>query len=176
MRSLLLASVVLSCAVAPIARAQAPTAAQVHAALVGHWVGTLEYKDYQNPDRREVLPTVIDGTAIKSGGVALHFIYDDGPGKTVLGDDRFIMTADARSLDWTGAKESAPSIFRVLSLARDSEKGFTMIVEQESEDDRAPATLRETLTFRGDSLTILKEVKPTGKAFSFRHQYKLAKR
>ena len=156
--------------------AQAPSAAQVHAALRGRWVGTLGYKDYRRPDRRVTLPTTIEGTSAPGGGVALHFIYDDGPGKTVVDDDVFMLAADRRTLRWSGVKDTVPATFRVLSLERTNAQGLRLVVEREGEDDNAPATLRETITIRGDTLGILKEVRPAGSPFSFRHQYALTRR
>ena len=168
------AALVLLLLVACSLAAQAPSAAQIHDGLVGHWVGKLEYKDYSNPDKRVTLPTIVDAAVSPKGGVALHFIYDDGPGKTVTGDDAFTIAADGSTLDWTGVKEKEPAIFRVTSLAVDSTaRSLRMVVEREGEDDRKPATLRETITLSETEWTILKEVRPGGAVFAFRHQYSL---
>ena len=153
--------------------AQSVTPADVHAAIVGHWVGTLEYKDYSDRTRRVTLPTILDATAGVDGGAALRFTYDDGPGKTVTGGDRFLSN-DAGTLDWTGIKQETPEIFRVVSLIRTDEAGtIRLVAEREGEDDHRPATRRETITLGRTELTILKEVRPTGTDFSFRHEYHL---
>ena len=163
--------VVLQVLALPLA-AQSVTPADVHSAIAGHWVGTLEYKDYRDPSKRVTLPTILDASAGTEGGAALHFSYDDGPGKTVTGDDRFVLSGDASTLDWTGVKESSPEIFRVVSLRGGDGAGtIRLIVELEGQDDHKPATLRETITLGKTELTILKEVRPTGTDFMFRHVY-----
>lgn len=157
--------------------AQSVTPASIHSAITGHWIGTLEYKDYSNPNRRVTLPTILDAAPRDEGGAALHFIYDDGPGKTVTGGDRFILSADARALDWTGVKEQSPEIFRVVSLLRNEDGGtIQLVAEREGQDDNKPATLRETITIGKTELTILKEVRPNGTDFSFRHVYHFTRR
>lgn len=157
--------------------AQSITPASVHAAIVGHWLGTLEYKDYRDPSKRVTLPTVLDAAPGIGGGAALRFMYDDGPGKTVIGGDRFILSNDLATLDWTGVKQTAPEIFRVVSLVRiDAAGTIQLIVEREGQDDDKPATLRETITLGATSLAILKEVRPTGADFSFRHVYHFARK
>ena len=157
--------------------AQSVTPASIHSALVGHWLGTLEYKDYRDPSKRVTLPTVLDAAPGVGGGAALRFMYDDGPGKTVIGGDRFILSNDLASLDWTGVQQTSPELFRVVSLVRSDEAGtIQLIAEREGQDDDKPATLRETITLGATSLTILKEVRPTGADFSFRHVYHFARK
>ena len=157
--------------------AQSVTPASVHSGIAGHWVGTLEYKDYSDPTRHVTLPTILNAAPGAEGGAALLFTYDDGPGKTVTGGDRFILSADAGTLDWTGVKQASPELFRVVSLERNDEAGtIRLVAEREGQDDHKPATLRETITLGRTELTILKEVRPTGSDFSFRHVYRLMRR
>ena len=157
--------------------AQSITPANVHSAITGHWVGTLEYKDYRDPSKRVTLPTILDAAPGADAGADLRFTYDDGPGKTVTGGDRFVLAADAATLDWTGVKEQSPDIFRVVSLLRSDDAGtIRLVVELEGQDDNKPATLRETITLGRTELTILKEVRPTGAEFSFRHVYRFARK
>ena len=101
--------------------AQSITPATVHSAIAGHWVGTLMYKDYRDPTKRVTLPTIMDAAPALEGGDALRFIYDDGPGKTVTDNDRFILSANGDTLDWTGVKQQSPDIFRVVSLLRNDD-------------------------------------------------------
>jgi hypothetical protein len=149
----------------------------LYGVMNGHWVGTLEYKDYSNPDKRVTLPTILDITPSAKGGVAMHYIYDDGPGKTVTGDDTFIFSTDNTTVDWTGAKQSAPEIFAVQSFDHnDAARVLTIVLQREGDDDRKPATIRETIRLTETGLTILKEVRPTGQDFSFRHVYRLTRK
>jgi len=156
--------------------AQRITPAQLHGALIGRWTGTLEYKDYSPPYGRVTLPTIFEIAPRKDGGVMLHAIYDDGPGKTVTSDDRFILSADGATLDWTGTKEKTPEIFRVLVLSRDvSTQEIRLVGEWEGADDNKPATIRETITLAASALTVLKEVRFTGGTYSFRHEYRMTR-
>ena len=150
-------------------------AAQLSQAFTGNWVGTLEYKDYRNPDLRVTLPTILDVSPL-GAGVKISFTYDDGPGKTVTGEDHFTLSADGKTLDWTGVKEKTPEIFTVLSLRRDAAtRTITLVGAFEGDDNNKPATIHETLTIGPSELTILKEVRPTGGEFSFRHLYRMKK-
>jgi hypothetical protein len=153
-----------------------PTAAEFHAALAGRWQGTLEYKDYQRPDRRVTLPTIIEATPLTSGGVALHIIYDDGPGKTVVDDDRFVLANDRATLAWSGVQAAEQAVYAVRSFTRNAaSSAFTLVAERDGMDDDAPATLRETIVLSATSIEILKEVRPRGGQFGFRHVYRLRK-
>jgi hypothetical protein len=154
--------------------AQTVPSEHVHTAMVGHWVGTLEYQDYSKPNSRVTLPTTLDISERPKGGVSIRFTYDDGPGKTVTGEDYFVLSDDQTNVDWTGLKETEPEILTVMSFnANDAIRVLTLVMEREGEDNRAPATIRETMTLAEGELTLLKEYRPTGSDFLFRHVFKL---
>lgn len=141
--------------------------------LAGSWKGSLEYKDYQPPYGRVRLPTV--ATVEVSGdrsSLLFHFTYDDGPGKTVNDTDRFTLDASGDGVTWGALSEKMPQRFVVKALIATA--GITTLtLEGEGSDDDRPASIRETLTVGPDSLQILKEVRPKGGAFAFRHVYEL---
>jgi hypothetical protein len=146
----------------------------VHAAMTGHWVGTLEYQDYSKPNSRVTLPTILDIAERPKGGVSIRFTYDDGPGKTVTGEDYFVLSADQSNVDWTGLKETEPEIFKVMSFdANDAIRVLTLVMQREGDDNNAPATIRESMTLTEGELTLLKEYRPKGSDFLFRHVFKL---
>lgn len=157
---------------APLLPAQMATPGSLHGGLIGHWTGTLEYKDYRQPDKRVTLPTIVDIAASDAGGVSLHFTYDDGPGKTVRGEDHFEMGANGETVEWTGVTETPSAIFRVVSFTA-SDATMRLVLERQGRDNDMPATLRETLTIDAASFTVLKEVQPPGQDFTFRHAYRL---
>jgi hypothetical protein len=68
------------------------------AAGVGAWRGTLTYRDYQNPDRMVTLPTRVSGALISPDELALYYVYDDGPGKTVYSYERLRLDVAAKRL------------------------------------------------------------------------------
>ena len=79
--------------------------------------------------------------------MSIRFTYDDGPGKTVTGEDYFVLSNDQTNVDWTGLKETEPEIFKVMSFdANDSIRALTLVLQREGDDNRAPATIRETMT------------------------------
>ncbi len=151
---------------------------ELYRALVGEWTGTLEYKDYRNPDRRVTLPTTLSVTwAADSSDVQMYFVYDDGPGKTVTSRDRFVADPPLTAVEWGGVTDSLPQRFTVVSRTADAAtRGQTLVLEGMGEDDDAPALFRETLTLTPTSFTLLKETKPVGGAFGFRHVYRFTRR
>jgi hypothetical protein len=158
-----------SCATVP---RPGPTGPQAFQALVGRWEGTLEYADYQPPHGRVVLPTLLEVTPSDTGGLRLAFTFDDGPGKTVHSTDRIDFEADGRTLAWgdEGKPPSARPRFTSVTAGRQ------VVAQTEGSDDDAPATLRETLEVEPGRFTLLKEVRPVGGAFAFRHRYVFTRR
>jgi hypothetical protein len=141
--------------------------------MVGRWKGSLEYKDYQDPTRRVTLPTLLDVTpSADSASLKLRFTYDDGPGKTVYGDELFTMDARATTVAWGSAKDEPRQAYAVQALSADSiGRTFRLLLEGEGTDDGAAATIRETITVARGELRITKETRPAGGSFGFRHQY-----
>jgi len=153
--------------------AAAPPSSHPYAAFVGRWTGTLEYKDYQDSTRRVTLPTRLDASVDSAlGGLRLEFTYDDGPGKTVYDHDLFTIDAGDSTVRWGSATERTRQRFRVTARV-DSPDSLRLVLEGEGADNDAPATLRETMTVRGDLLVIRKDTRPTGGVFAFRHEYRL---
>jgi hypothetical protein len=148
--------------------------ARIYAALIGRWAGSLEYKDYRDPRRRVTLPTRLDvRIAPDSASLALRFTYDDGPGKTVYGDDVFTMDTEGTMVAWGSTKDEPRQAYVVQSLSADSAgRTFRLLLEGEGEDDDAPATIRQTITVERAELRITKETRPSGGAFGFRHEYR----
>jgi len=151
---------------------------ELYRALVGEWTGTLEYKDYSNPDRRVTLPTTLSVTwAADSSDLQMYFVYDDGPGKTVTSLDRFVADPALATVTWGGVTDSLPQRYTVASRTADAAtRGQTLVLEGMGEDDDAPALFRETLTLTPTSVTIRKETKPAGGVLGFRHVYRFTRR
>src|SRR5579875_307015 len=66
---------------------------QLTAALLGQWTGVLEYRDYSEPAtsiKRVQLPTWLTIQPAPEG-VFFDYIYDDGPGKTVLSHNALVI-------------------------------------------------------------------------------------
>lgn len=133
--------------------------------LIGAWSGTLEYKDYQDETRRVTLPTelTIERTAGESEALLFSYVYDDGPGKTVTSTETFVYRDSSNTLRWGDA------MFQVHSVNEQH-----LIAQTEGSDNDRPATLQESITLDGDTLTIEKQVRDASSAeFTFRHRYLL---
>lgn len=149
---------------------------QLYGALAGSWRGTLEYKDYKDPSRRTVLPTLVEATrSADSGSVMLALSYDDGPGKNVKESDRLALDAAGKALTWTSGSSTQRFAVRSYEAPRPGH-ALRLVLEGEGIDDDAPATIRKTLVVGLNRLQILKETRPAGKSeFGFRNRYELTR-
>jgi len=147
----------------------AHTPAQQSASLLqrlgGHWTGTLEYVDYQPPHGHVRLPTQLTGT-FADGALQLEFVFDDGPGKTVV--SRESLRVDGSTVRW--GDEKREQVFSVVEATADR-----LLLEVEGADDDAPATLREQFELTAGHLRLVKTVRARaagpGAPFVFRHGY-----
>jgi len=133
--------------------AQAPALSDVQAALVGAWTGTLEYRDYSEPEtstKRVKLPTWLTVEAA-GADLHLHFVYDDGPGKTVIGNESVHFDAAATAM----LKEG---------------RGLAIVTGTGTENDK-PVRTQTTWRIGRNILEILEETAPEGKPLAFRHAY-----
>ncbi len=169
-------------ALAPRAvRAQAPapsiSAAQADAfaaALVGRWLGKLEYRDYSN-DARVVLPTLLVVTPAASGaGVTFAYTYDDGngtSGKIVRDREDVLVDAHAVTLVTHGDDGGihASQIDDVIGFT-DAPTGKLVVLGVGTENDK-PVQTRTTYAINRDAFTIVLETHATGVDYAFRHRY-----
>lgn len=131
------------------------------AAVLGEWRGTLTYRDYSAPDRMVTLNTKLFVSAVAPDEIALHYVYDDGPGKTVYGYERMRFEFASNTLLWiTGAVEKTALVGRIVSS--DSATGVNRYVIDTTKDR---ALTRYTFEFGSRSLTLKKdEVDANGQA------------
>jgi hypothetical protein len=167
----------LALAVPPSAFAQASTPADLYGSLRGDWVGVLEYRDYSEPvgsTKRVDLPTwlTISGDVAESW----HYVYDDGPTKTVSEDDAVAFDFEKSTLSETSGGKPA-QVFRVMGLeALKGGKGVLQMTGSGT-DNGKPSERRMVLTVRRNLLEVLEEVRPAGSgdAFAFRHLYRMVR-
>jgi hypothetical protein len=151
-----------------------PKADAFTSALVGEWRGTLEYRDYSN-DKRVTLPTTLDARAAEDGRAAtLKFRYDEGKGRFVEGANTLRVDSEKGTLVWEsdGGKVKAEYTFTGLDAFAGNRQGELVLVGLGIEND-VKVEVRQTITFKGDELTILKETRKPGASFAFRNAYKL---
>jgi hypothetical protein len=148
--------------------------AELGQALVGDWVGVLEYRDYSEPagsSKRVQLPTWL---AISPGGsgLGLHFVYDDGPAKTVVEDD--VWTFDAVGGSFSEAENGkAAQVYAVTGFAGLKSGRGELVMTGRTVDNDKPAESRITLTVRRNLVAWTEEVRPvgSGEGFVFRHRF-----
>ena len=142
-------------------------------AMVGKWVGVLEYRDYSEPatsTKRVKLQTwlTVEGMA---GGLQFQYVYDDGPSKTVTELERVrIDTVKARYsvVDDKGIVKDGYAIQGLEKLANG--RGTLILTGPGTENDK-PVAVRTTMRIGRNILEITRETAPEGAAFMFRHAY-----
>jgi hypothetical protein len=107
------------------------------AAAEGTWTGTLRYRDYQNPEHFETLPTRTTVVVSAPDTLALHAIYNDGPNKTVHSYEQMRFDLANKLLIWRyGLKVDDSSRYDIVTNAREGDcHWFT--VERGKSDDKA---------------------------------------
>jgi hypothetical protein len=149
-------------------------AASFTRALIGDWTGTLEYRDYSN-DKRVTLPTTLNAKASEDGNVAtLKFRYDEGKGRFEEGLSTLQVDASHSKLIWEsdGGKTKSEYAFTGLETFNDKSEG-QLILTGTGDENKLTVEIRQTITVKGEELTILRESKKPGETFAFRNTYKL---
>ena len=145
--------------------------ADLQHALVGTWVGTLEYRDFSEPatsTKRVKLPTWLD-VEPSGGDLRFHYVYDDGPSKTV--EETSLIRIDPAHyivLDGAGKVESQYAIAGLDQLR--SGRGVLTLTGKGTEND-VPVEVRTTLRIGRNLLEITRETAASGQSFTFRHAY-----
>jgi len=143
--------------------------ADLQHALIGAWVGTLEYRDFSEPatsTKRVKLPTWLNVDA-SGADLKFHYVYDDGPAKTV--EETSLIRIDPAHyivMDGSGKVESNYSIAGFDQLR--SGRGVLTLTGTGTEN-KAPVEVRTTLRIGRNILEITRETAASGQPFTFRH-------
>ncbi|UXH76042.1 hypothetical protein [Roseateles amylovorans] len=139
---------------------------------LGHWAGTLTYRDYQKPDRMVTLKTVMTASLAAPDELALYYVFDDGPGKTVYSYERMKFDLAGHQMIWnTGI--SKPNRVEYKISARPAQDGGTALDFEKAEDGQTDQYAWE-VTPRSWRLT---KYEVSGSAEKrLRSKYELAKR
>lgn len=181
MMNLILAVGLLPVVFAP--QAQTVSAVQVRSdlrvSLAGDWVGVLEYRDYQEPagsSKRVDLPTWLRVTDAGIGRQSWHYVYDDGPGKTV--DEMDVVTFDPSKASYASVDNDKPArTFAVQGYGElKAGRGVLVLVGDGTENEKL-VEIRETITIRWNLLELLQETRParSQEVFVFRHLYRFVR-
>ena len=159
-----------------VASAQPMSAEPIYAALKGAWVGSLEYRDYSN-NSRVVLPTILDiRRPAGSAGLALHYIYDDGPTKVVQDAETVTVNPAAATYTVVSADGKETDSDSLVGIGPFLKAGAGELVRfGKGKENGKSVDVRTTLTVLPNSLIILKETRPLGGVYQFRDQYDLTR-
>jgi hypothetical protein len=140
------------------------------AAIEGVWQGALEYRDYQPPFKRVTLPTRLFVTASAPKELTLHYIFDDGPKKTVHSYDRLLIDIDAGVVRFSGLKADDVTTATIVRSA--TTDGVLEVVAERTQDNKGVEEVtRYRLRFGKDTFDVLKTAGPKGAEGEFRNQY-----
>jgi hypothetical protein len=163
---------------------QVPAPAQVQSdlrtALLGDWVGVLEYRDYSEPatsTKRVNLPTWLTISEPKAAhSLKWHYTYDDGPTKVVEETD--IVDFDSVASTYSESDNGKPSqIFKVAGYdTLRSGRGSLTLTGTGTDNDK-PSETRITMQIGRNLLTIVEETRTAGSndSFVFRHAFRLTR-
>ena len=165
MRALLLACALLLSVPAHALYDPAPDALLVQ--MQGEWHGTLTYSDYSEAGKMVTLPTRVYIAPATPDSLTLHYVFDDGPGKTVYSYENMRFDLAGNAVTWrSGASETAQTRSRIVSSVQDGDVRRVMFERKDGE-----GRLRYTLEAGANLLVLQKdEIDSTGVA-QFRNRY-----
>lgn len=147
-----------------------PPPAAAIAAIEGNWQGALEYKDYQPPFKRVTLPTRIVVSASAPKEVAIHYVFNDGPNKTVHSYDRLLIDAENAVVKFSGLKADDVNTAAIVS-SQVHDEVWDIVAERNEESKGVTTVIRYRLKLGKSQFEILKTSGPKGAEGEFRNAY-----
>jgi len=141
-------------------------------AATGTWAGTLTYRDYQKPDRTVSLKTVMTATLVAPDELALYYVFDDGPGKTVYSYERMTFDLAAHRVLWSSGI-SKPSRMEYVITAHSAKEGRHALAFETTQDAE---TQTYALEFSAKDWLLTKHESSEGQEKVLRSKYELMKR
>ena len=165
MRVFLLSCLLLLSAPAHALYDPAPEAMLVQ--MQGQWQGTLTYSDYSEAGKMVTLPTRVTIAPASPDSLTLHYVFDDGPGKTVYSYENMRFNLAGNEVTWrSGISETTQTQSRIVSNVQDG--AVRRVVFERKDGD---ARLRYTLETGADVLVLQKDEIDTGGVAQFRNRY-----
>jgi hypothetical protein len=110
-----------------------PKPAEGLSAVQGEWKGSLTYRDYSRPDRLVTLPTRLFVALSAPNELVFHYVFDDGPGKTVVSYEKMGFDFVAGQVSWdSGIKEKSTAVYGISFNA--TEVGVQSIIFERKSD------------------------------------------
>ena len=150
------------------------TQAALTQAILGHWTGVLEYRDYSEPatsTKRVQLPTWLY-IRTQPEGLRFEYVYDDGPGKTVTSLPTVVIDVAERTYKVI-ATDAVAEAYAISGIETLRDGRGTLLLTGSGTDNGKPAEIRTTFIVHRNLLSWLEEVRPVGSQgrFAFRHRY-----
>jgi hypothetical protein len=137
----------------------------------GEWKGSLTYRDYSKPDRLVTLPTRLFVALSAPNELVLHFVFDDGPLKTVYSYERMTFDYSGKQLSWTSGSTKKSIDVHTITASTKEGSVTTLNFERQSEGK----TDRYSLALSSQRLQLTKEeVKSSGEPI-FRNRYEFSR-
>ncbi len=131
--------------------------------MQGNWIGVLEYTDYQDDKSKVQLKTTVS-YAFQFDKMVSQYTYTEPDGSFVYDKGQIAMSKKGDIINFDGEK---------LKIVKATQQQGLLILEGAGEDNNKKATIRETIHYSKDSLSILKEIKYEGEnQFLNRHEYR----
>lgn len=164
MRSLLMKLSFVALFMAPVlATAQPPMGPDALDLLLGNWSGELMYVDYSSGVETHI-PATLSAEKVGKRAWRMTFGYSDEPGSNEI--DTVMLSADGHVFDG----------MEVIGSDTLADGALRITLEQDGEDDNAPARIRKVWTIGPDRCTLRKEVRPmNGGEFQLRHEYRFTR-
>jgi hypothetical protein len=160
--------------------AASDTKSALRSALLGDWVGVLEYRDYSEPPtstKREVLPTWLSIADAEPGKtLKWHYVYDDGPTKVVEETD--IVTFDPIASSYAESDDGKPAqVFKATGYETLRTGRGTLELTGTGTDNGKPSETRVTVRIDRNLISIVEETRPAGTSdsFVFRHAFRFTR-
>ncbi len=165
----LLATLALGCRLP----AQSGAVTDLQQALVGSWVGTLEYRDYSEPatsTKRVKLPTWL-GIELAGTDLRFRYVYDDGPAKTVTETSLIHIDPAAARYEVIGLKGKIDDGYTIEGLAQLRQGRGTLTLTGKGTENDAPVEVRMRIRIGRNILEMTRETGAAGTQLTFRHAY-----
>ena len=142
------------------------------AAIQGTWHGKLTYRDYSHPDRMVTLPTRLYVALAAPNELTLHYVFDDGPKKTVYSYERMAFDFERKVLIWTSGTANAKTRQNRITSSPSQDGGRSIAFEREGENGTIH---RYFMRLSPMALSLSKEEGTPSARFLFRNKYEFTR-
>ena len=148
-----------------------PAPGEMLSAIEGTWEGRLSYRDYQPPHAMVELPTRLFVAAEAADSLALHFVYDDGPGKIVHGYQQMRFDLAGGTLAWRSGSVTPESVTCAIEEFEEAGGRWTVSFECPPPPGEDGGPSRHRMEASAGAWTLQKQERTTEGAWLLRNRY-----